>query len=129
MTHKNISLLEPALKSHLGISNKSQCSTVLPDEQANDVWFSRATIFPGLAPIGVSLAPDTDSSPVILSEAKNLCVAGEILRFAQNDRHDDPEIVKLTPMGLAPALVIVPAIKAHVYDIMYLLLQIMIVCS
>ncbi len=53
-------------------------------------------------PTGVSLAPDTDSSPVILSEAKNLTRHTEILRFAQNDRHGDPEIVKLTSMEPRP---------------------------
>ena len=45
-----------------------------------------------LAPVGVNLAPGTDSSPVIL-------------RCAQNDRHGGSGSVKLTPGGLVPALV------------------------
>ena len=56
----------------------------------------------GPHPIDVNLAPGTDSSPVILSEAKNFCVAGEILRFAQNDRHDGVGIVELASMESRP---------------------------
>ena len=45
--------------------------------------------------MGVHVVAGIDSSTVILSEAKNLWVAGEILRCAQNDRHGGTGIVML----------------------------------
>ncbi len=45
--------------------------------------------------MGVHVVAGTDSSSVILSAAKNLCVADEILRCAQNDRHGGTGIVTL----------------------------------
>ena len=60
----------------------------------DDVRPLRRLVVAGLAPIGVNF-----STAVVLSEAKDRRSAQpEIVRFAQDDR------LKLTPMGLAPAM-------------------------
>ena len=55
---------------------------------AGDLHIQCGNSLLGMTPIGVHVAPDTNSSSVILNATKNPTHHTEILRFAQNDRHD-----------------------------------------